>query len=452
LHDAIMQEASKLPGRPDRKLELEGLRGVCASLVVLSHWGEFFPQREGIVAFVADIPRPFGFLAVIVFFMLSGFVIGRATPAERSGRAVAEYLQRRFIRIYPIYLVALVASFLVAGKPLGSGAFLLHAAFLQNAAVETVASNGPLWSLDNEVIYYLLFVLVLLVPRAIHALFAAAIAGVVCATFRPDWFFNLLGLFAFWLAGLMIAGGVPPLQRFVVATNAPRFWTPAFLLAANMATGAWPALLKTVGIHAGLTFVVAINGVLLFDVFAGVLGRAIARPCAAPFYALSAASTGIALAYSFSTGSIATVPSTAVALGFFILAGLASRFRWPSPTPAQWTKLSAIGAISYGLYVIHFPILFAAKEWFPGSWTAVLLAVPASFAAAAVLEGALQLRIRHLVSVGFRAAGLAVTALGAAMSNVACRARAKLFSAGRREIERSRKASPALPAMDMSGS
>jgi hypothetical protein len=103
-----MQEASKLGGRPERKLELEleGLRGVCASLVVLSHWGEFFPQREGLVAYVAEIPRPFGFLAVIVFFMLSGFVIGRATPPERSGRAVAEYLLRRFIRIYPIYLVA----------------------------------------------------------------------------------------------------------------------------------------------------------------------------------------------------------------------------------------------------------------------------------------------------------------------------------------------------------
>jgi peptidoglycan/LPS O-acetylase OafA/YrhL len=275
---------------------------------------------------------------------------------------------------------------------------------------------------------------------------------VICATFQPDWFFNLLGLFAFWLAGLMLAGGVPPLQRFALATNAPRFWTPAFLLAANMASGAWPALLKTVGIHAGLTFVVAINGVLLFDVFAGVLGRAIARPYAAPFYALSAASTGVALAYALYSGTIATVPSTAVALGFFILAGLASRLRWRSPTPVQWTKLSAIGAISYGLYVIHFPILFAAKEWFPGSWTAVLLAVPASFAAAAVLEGALQPRIRPLLSAGFRAAGPAVTVVGAAMSDVACRARARVFSAGRRGSERSREASPALPAMDVSGS
>jgi hypothetical protein len=109
---------------------------------------------------------------------------------------------------------------------------------------------------------------------------------------------------------------------------------------------------------------------------------------------LRAAPGGVALAYAFYAGTIVTMPSTAVALGFFILAGLASRFRWRSPTPTQWTKLSAIGAISYGLYVIHFPILFAAKEWFPRSWTAVLLAVPASFAAAVVLQGALQPRIR----------------------------------------------------------
>jgi peptidoglycan/LPS O-acetylase OafA/YrhL len=146
-----MLETAVSHARPDRRLdELEGLRGACATLVVLSHWGEFFPQREGIVAYLAEIPRPFGFLAVIVFFILSGFVIGRATPAARGGRAVADYLQRRFIRLYPIYLVALVASFVVAGKPLASGEFLLHAAFLQNAVVGTVASNGPLWSLETR--------------------------------------------------------------------------------------------------------------------------------------------------------------------------------------------------------------------------------------------------------------------------------------------------------------
>jgi peptidoglycan/LPS O-acetylase OafA/YrhL len=432
-----MHEASKPRGRPHRKLdELEGLRGACATLVVLSHWGEFFPQREGIVAYFAEIPRPFGFLAVIVFFMLSGFVIGRATPAERSGRAIADYLQRRFIRIYPIYLVALIVSFVVAGKPLASGEFLLHAAFLQNAAVETIASNGPLWSLDNEVIYYLVFVIVLLFPRAVCALFAAAVAGVIFATFRPDWYFNLLGLFAFWLAGLMLAAGRPPLQRLVVATESPSFWTPTFLLAANMATGAWPAILKAVGIHAGLTFIVAINGILLFDVFASVLGRAIARPYAAPFYALSAASTGVALACGFYAGTIATMPSSAVALAFFVLAGLASRFRWRSPAPAQWAKLSAIGAISYGLYVIHFPILFAARAWFPGSWVAVLLAVPVSFAAAAVLEGLLQPLMRQW---------------SARISDVACRAGANVFSAGRQGIERASEASPKLPVTGVSG-
>jgi len=431
--------------RQNRRLdELEGLRGACTTLVVLSHWGEFFPRREGIVAYLAEIPRPFGFLAVIVFFMLSGFVIGRATPAVRSGRAVADYLQRRCIRLYPIYLVALVASFVVAGKPLASHEFLLHAAFLQNAAVETVASNGPLWSLDNEVAYYLVFVIVLLVPRAVYALFAAAIAGVIFATFRPDWYFNLIGLSAFWLAGLMLAAGAPPLRRLVAATDAPRFWVPTFLLAANMATGAWPALLKAVGVHAGLTFIVAINGVLLLDVFASVLGRAVTRYWV-PFYILSAASTGVALAYGFYAGTIATMPSAAVALAFFILAGLASRFAWPSPTPAQWAKLSAIGGISYGLYVIHYPILFAAKAWYPESWTAVLLAVPASFAAAAMLEGVMQPRVRRWWS------GLMVTTRSARASDVASGAGADVFLPELRGAEGARAASPRLPAMDMSG-
>jgi peptidoglycan/LPS O-acetylase OafA/YrhL len=285
------------------------------------------------------------------------------------------------------------------------------------------------------VIYYRVFVVVLLIPRAISALLAAAIAGVIFATFRPGWLFNLVGLYAFWLAGLMLSRNAAPLQRLVVATNAPRFWTPTFLHAASMATGAWLAILKVAGIHAGLTFIIAINGVLLFDVFASVLGRAIARPCAAPFYALSAASTALALAYACYAGTIATMASTAVALGFFVLAGLAAHFRWRAPTPAQWAKLSAIGAVSYALYVIHFPIPFAAKAWCPGSWIAVLLAVPASLAAAAVLEGMLQPRIRRW---------------SARISGVARRIGADVFSGDRRGAERAREASPRLPAAGVS--
>jgi peptidoglycan/LPS O-acetylase OafA/YrhL len=171
-------------------------------------------------------------------------------------------------------------------------------------------------------------------------------------------------------------------------------------------------------------------------VFASVFGRTIARPYAAPFHALSAGSTAVALAYACYAGTIATMPSTAVALGFFILAGLAAHFRWRAPTAAQWAKLSAIGAVSYALYVIHYPILFAAKAWFPGSWIAVLLAVPASFAAAAVLEGMLQPRIRRW---------------SARISGVACRIGANVFSGERREAGRASETSPRLPAAGLSG-
>ncbi len=390
-----MRGAQVLGLSADRKfVELEGLRGACASLVVLSHVGEFLPQREGIVAHLAAMASPFGFLSVIIFFMLSGFVIGHATPTPGSGRAIADYLRKRFIRIYPIYLIALIVSFLVAGAPLVSSYFLWHSVFLQNAAVETVASNGPLWSLNNEVVYYLVFVVVLLVPKAVYALFAVSIAGVIFATFDPAWYFNLIGLFGFWLAGLMLSRNTEVLQRIVVAGNPTRFWTPMFLVAANMATGAWPAILKQAGVHAGLTFTVAVNGVLIFDVFASVLGKAVARPYAAPFYGLCVVSTAVGLAYSYHAGNFAVMPSWTAALLFFALAGIARLFAFKSPTKAQWASLSAVGGISYGLYVIHYPILYAARELFAGGWMAIVLAVPASFAAAAVLESVLQPRIR----------------------------------------------------------
>jgi peptidoglycan/LPS O-acetylase OafA/YrhL len=403
----------------DRKLtELEGLRGICASLVVLSHVGEFLPQREGIIGYLAAIPAPFGFLSVIIFFILSGFVIGRATPVRASGRGVADYLLKRLIRIYPIYLIALVVSFLVAGKHIVSGDFLLQSVFLQNAAVETINSNGPLWSLNNEVVYYLAFVIVLLVPKAVYALFAASIAGAVFATFQPEWYFNLLGLFGFWLAGLILSRNAADLQGIVVPGDPTRFWTPMFLLAANMATGAWPAILKQVGVHAGLTFTVAINSVLIFDVFASVLGKAIARPYWVPSYALCAVSTAVGLAYGYAAGNFAVMPSATVALMFFVLAGIAWLFEFASPTPAQWARLSAIGSISYGLYVIHYPILFAAKELFAGSWIAILLAVPTSFAAAAVLEGFLQPRIRRWFLSSDRVKKVGIVAPEAPISEV----------------------------------
>ena len=82
---------------------------------------------------------------------------------------------------------------------------------------------------------------------------------------------------------------------------------------------------------------------------------------------------------------------------------------------------------------------------YPESWTAVLLAVSASFAAAAMLEGVMQPRVRRWWS------GLIVTTRGARGSDVACRVGADVVLAEPRGMKGARGASPRLAAMDMSG-
>jgi hypothetical protein len=101
-----------------------------------------------------------------------------------------------------------------------------------------------------------------------------------------------------------------------------------------------------------------------------------------------------------------------------------------------FAAFAAIGAISYGLYVVHYPILFDVKARLPGSWTAVLLAVPLSFAAAAVLECAPRLCIPRW---------------SGRISDVACCAGANVLSAERGRIAQASEASPRRPAMGLSG-
>jgi peptidoglycan/LPS O-acetylase OafA/YrhL len=80
--------------------EIQFLRAVAVSLVVLSHTG--IPQFHG------------GFVGVDMFFVISGYVIGLSLLREQlsTGRvSVIGFIQRRFFRIFPpLSLVVVVAS------------------------------------------------------------------------------------------------------------------------------------------------------------------------------------------------------------------------------------------------------------------------------------------------------------------------------------------------------
>jgi peptidoglycan/LPS O-acetylase OafA/YrhL len=149
---------------------LTSIRGIAAWWVVMYHF------REAMPAFTPEVVRAVtahGYLAVDLFFQLSGFVIalnyaGRFRHLDLAN--IKEFLWRRLARIYPLHIFML-GAFLVSPlaislfstqKDLGGryspGYFLLSLLLMQNwGFTDRIAWNIPAWSISTEWFAYLLF-------------------------------------------------------------------------------------------------------------------------------------------------------------------------------------------------------------------------------------------------------------------------------------------------------
>jgi peptidoglycan/LPS O-acetylase OafA/YrhL len=95
---------------------LDALRGVAAAAVVTVHAPLFFHS----VATPGSVPDASGhapmtgplfeaYLAVDFFFLLSGFVLAHAYGEKlNDGMTSCQFMRCRLIRLYPLYLLALV--------------------------------------------------------------------------------------------------------------------------------------------------------------------------------------------------------------------------------------------------------------------------------------------------------------------------------------------------------
>ena len=188
------------PVPPARLLWFDGLRGVSAIAVVLYH--------------ILDAPWiSHGYLAVDVFFLLSGYVIAGAYEARlRAGLPIGAFLRQRMARLYPLYLFGIglgVVRFLYIGRPpvstlttlVGSLGFV-HLPIPESAAMFPL--NGAMWSLALEVIVNLLYAAGgwRLSSRWLVAIVSAA--GVLVAVTSLEHGGSNLGAMA---DGLNIAGG-----------------------------------------------------------------------------------------------------------------------------------------------------------------------------------------------------------------------------------------------------
>lgn len=162
---------------------LQAARGIAASMVVACH---LLPIQEKYVAWHM-IPSVFWFgqAGVDVFFVVSGFVMAMTTDSASRGISVSvEFIWRRLIRIFPLYWfysLLLLPIFLVAPQLINSAQgnqIDLFRSFLLLPS-ETLPLLTVGWTLVFEMWFYLVFTILLALPRRMMPIFLAIWAVVL---------------------------------------------------------------------------------------------------------------------------------------------------------------------------------------------------------------------------------------------------------------------------------
>lgn len=143
---------------------LEGLRGVAALVIFAAH------SPDGTI----DALLPVRYLGVDFFFLLSGFVLAHAYGAKLSDRSMSarEFMLRRYIRLWPLYLLGTAAGVLVAIRDQWSVPDIVVSALCAVMFLPVLSTrfspdphavfplNSPAWSLFFELVANLAYALI----------------------------------------------------------------------------------------------------------------------------------------------------------------------------------------------------------------------------------------------------------------------------------------------------
>jgi peptidoglycan/LPS O-acetylase OafA/YrhL len=342
--------------RPGRDLDLEGLRGLCALLVVYGHMTYQAPMLDP--GFGCDLLHvDFGPAAVFVFFVISGYVIGLTTRGPFTGPAVRHYCSRRLLRIVPIAWIAVLLS--CALVPCKVSTVVGNLLFLQNYSpypfgihIPVISNDPPLWSLSYEMLFYALFILIWKHSSRLGAAFA--LSGAVAFSFEfgvPMMLTRFGAYFVFWLCGLAIAW-----RTDTASPETRSAWPSAFFGAFSM----WR--LAPIGSLCGIHPPILLGRDLTpnlgpLDVLLGSLLVVLAATRRAPalqarLTALCAALGLLAVLCKLSDGSLTYMDLLCAA----ILCACFLGRRW-TPAARPLGLLAPVGLVSYALYATAFPLM-----------------------------------------------------------------------------------------------
>jgi peptidoglycan/LPS O-acetylase OafA/YrhL len=311
---------------------LDGLRAFAILPVILHHC---YP-RSGWFGWIAFFGQA-GWMGVDLFFVLSGYLItGILLDTVDKQHYYTKFVLRRTLRIFPLYYVCLAlitaATWLSGGtswtdmRSWGPGWFVVYLGNIRGAWLNTfppVFSFSPLWSLQVEEQFYLLYpVVVLLLSRQnlrrflLGCVVAAPLIRLFLVLFVANSALARFELMPCRMDALAIGALV------AVLTRSPSAQLPSF---AQVRFGLIPTGAGVLGVYA-------------FAWHAGHEGTVLNPLMSSLGYSLNAIEFGLLLA------TIVLWPS---ASGVAIL---------------RWRPLVYTGEIAYGLYLLTWPASWAARR------------------------------------------------------------------------------------------
>ncbi|MDB5701544.1 MAG: hypothetical protein JWL66_1743 [Sphingomonadales bacterium] len=183
-----------------RVTQLDSLRGIAAVLVVLHHARQAFINNVDDASVGLSAYLDVGRLGVVIFFLISGFVIVKAIPGKDLG-STAQFWKHRFYRLFPAFWVSVFFATSVAYLVFSTGccAFVMPVTkemFLANMTMIPLRFHQPMligvyWSLELELLFYALISVIALVGfnsakvitgAALLTFMAAVVAAAITAT------------------------------------------------------------------------------------------------------------------------------------------------------------------------------------------------------------------------------------------------------------------------------
>jgi peptidoglycan/LPS O-acetylase OafA/YrhL len=311
---------------------LDGLRGAAVLAVLAFHLSWTFPEVAG-PTMLARRAFWVGWVGVDLFFVLSGYLITRGLVAD-SAKPLKERLRlfwtRRFLRIFPLYYAFIAVGTVVA---LATGAFVPGAAYwlyTQNYALAFDAVRlhwtAHLWSLAIEEQFYFVWPLfALLVPKnarlpATLGLFVfGAVLRVALIRGVQIWDIETVAKLAYratptHMDGLLLGAAVAMMAKDPTSAIA-RAWARARTPLLAVSALLLGALFWKTGLDDENRVVIAVGYPLLAVFFAGLVSAAVDEKL--PAFARGALSRGL---------------------------------------------FPACGKVSYGMYILHWPLVAILAE------------------------------------------------------------------------------------------